>query len=252
MAGSIVSIDGLHATDASSKCRVLCREKPVKELDARMRERPGKLPRVFYGRETLDVARDLIGMHVVHARAGTRRVGRIVETEAYRGPADLAAHSAGGRRTARTEVMYGPPGHAYVYLIYGFWDCLNVVTAKQGVPHAVLIRALEPIEGVTGTTHGPGLLCRTFAIDRTMSGMDLLGNELWIERPARRERRVARIGRSTRIGVEYAGEWANRPWRFFDKDSPYVSTLSAAARRRALAVTAQSTLSAGKRQARAY
>ena len=200
-----------------------------------MPDRPGKLPRVFYGRETLEVARDLIGMHLVHERAGKRRIGRIVETEAYRGPTDLAAHSARGRRTARTEVMYGPPGHAYVYLIYGFWDCLNVVTAKPGVPHAVLIRALEPIGGVTGTTHGPGLLCRTFAIDRTMSGTDLLGDELWIERPVRRERRAARIGRSTRIGVEYAGDWANRPWRFFDRDSPYVSTLSAAARRRALA-----------------
>jgi DNA-3-methyladenine glycosylase len=210
-----------------------------------MAERKGKLPRSFYERDTLQVARDLIGMHLVHASTGTRRVGRIVETEAYKGPRDLAAHSARGRRTARTEVMYGPAGHAYVYLIYGFWDCLNVVTAQPGIPHAVLIRALEPIEGVTGTTHGPGLLCRTFEIDRTMSGTDLIGHELWIERPRRLERHAVRIGRSTRIGVDYAGDWANRPWRFFDKDSPYVSTLSAAARRRALVQMSHSRKSSG-------
>ena len=200
-----------------------------------MRTRPGKLPRSFYGRETLDVARDLIGMHLVHARVKGRRVGRIVETEAYRGPQDLAAHSANGRRTARTEVMFGPPGHAYVYLIYGFWDCLNVVTAPTGVPQAVLIRAVEPVSGVSGTTHGPGLLCRTFEIDRRMSGADLLGEQLWIERPRGRAVAQIRIGRSPRIGVDYAGAWANRPWRFFDKDSPYVSTVTAAARRRMIA-----------------
>jgi DNA-3-methyladenine glycosylase len=233
MAGSIASIDGLHARDESSKSRAARREKAVKK-DRRMRT-SGKLPRSFYSRETLKVARDLIGMHLVHAGGGGRRVGRIVETEAYKGPKDLAAHSARGRRTSRTEVMFGPPGHAYVYLIYGFWDCLNVVTAETGVPHAVLIRAVEPIEGVNGTTHGPGLLCRAFEINRTMSGTDLLGDELWIERPHGSEQASIRIGRSARIGVDYAGAWAHRPWRFFDKDSPYVSTVSAAARRRMLA-----------------
>lgn len=192
-----------------------------------------KLPRSFYARKTLTVARELIGLHLVHQVAGLRQVGRIVETEAYQGPADLAAHSARGR-TARTEVMFGPPGHAYVYLIYGFWHCLNVVTAADGVPHAVLIRALEPVEGIADTTHGPGLLCRALRIDRSLTGKDLTSQTLWIERPTANQYRKPRIVRSTRIGVDYAGDWARKPWRFFDGDSPYVSTVTAAARRRAL------------------
>jgi DNA-3-methyladenine glycosylase len=191
-----------------------------------------KLPLKFYARETLLVARDLLGMHLVHAGPAGRQVGRIVETEAYKGPRDLAAHSARGR-TKRTEVMFGPPGHAYVYLIYGFWNCLNVVTAAAGVPHAVLIRALEPIEGVANTTHGPGLLCRALHIDRGLNGVSLLADALWIEKPA--AYRPPRIARSARIGVDYAGDWALKPWRFFDKDSPYVSTVTAAQRRKVLA-----------------
>lgn len=189
------------------------------------------LARSFYARGTLTVARELLGMHLLHAREGRVQVGRIVEVEAYKGPEDLAAHSSKGR-TRRTEVMFGPPGHAYVYLIYGFWHCLNVVTAQDGVPHAVLIRALEPVSGIDDTTHGPGLLCRALQIDRTLNGSDLLGDPLWLERPDPYVR--PRIARSTRIGVDYAGDWAHKPWRFFDRDSPYVSTVSAAQRRRAL------------------
>lgn len=147
------------------------------------------------------------------------------------GPEDLAAHSAGGRRTARTEVMFGPPGHAYVYFIYGFWHCLNVVTSPAGVPHAVLLRAVEPIENVGERTWGPGLLCRAMHVDRALNAADLRGEVLWIERP--RGRQAPRIGNGPRIGVDYAKEWARRPWRFFDRDSVFVSGLPAAARRQA-------------------
>ena len=191
-----------------------------------------KLPRDFYEPGTLAIARDLIGMHLVHDDAGTVRVGRIVETEAYMGPKDLAAHSSKGR-TARTEVMFGEAGHAYIYFIYGFWYCLNIVTAAAGVPHAVLLRALEPVSGIADKTWGPGLLCRAMNIDRRLNGTDLLGNVLWLERPPGRVKRP-RITRTTRIGVDYAGEWANRPWRFYDRDSPYVSTAPARNRPRLL------------------
>lgn len=184
-----------------------------------------KITRDFYARSTLTVARELIGMHLVHAAGGKVRAGRIVETEAYQGPEDLAAHSSRGR-TRRTEVMFGPPGHAYVYFIYGFWHCLNVVTEAEGVPHAVLLRALEPVTGIEDRTWGPGLLCRAMHIDKGLNGTDLCGEVLWLERPRAPGRRP-RIGRSARIGVDYAGDWARRPWRFFDKDSPYISTVSA-------------------------
>jgi DNA-3-methyladenine glycosylase len=189
-----------------------------------------KLTRSFYAREdTLTIARDLIGMHLVHEDKTARSVGRIVETEAYMGPEDLAAHSARGR-TPRTEVMFGPPGHAYVYLIYGFWNCMNIVTAREGVPHALLLRALEPVAGIGDKTWGPGLLCRAMRIDRTLNGEDLCGERLWLEQP-RGSPTPVRIGSSARIGVDYAGHWAKRPWRFFDRDSPYVSTASARLRR---------------------
>jgi len=188
-----------------------------------------KITRDFYARGTLTVARELIGMHLVRADGGTIRSGRIVETEAYQGPRDLAAHSSRGR-TARTEIMFGPPGHAYVYFIYGVWYCLNIVTAAQGVPHAVLLRALEPVAGIADKTWGPGLLCRAMHIDKKLNGADLCGDALWLE-SAPASSRPPRIARSARIGVEYAGEWAARPWRYYDKDSPYVSTASPRLRR---------------------
>jgi DNA-3-methyladenine glycosylase len=199
-----------------------------------------KLPRAFFARSTLAVARELIGMHLVHDDGDRVRAGRIVETEAYLGPRDLAAHSARGR-TARTEVMFGPPGHAYVYFVYGFWNCLNVVTAAPGVPHAVLLRALEPLAGISERTWGPGLLCRAMHIDRRLNGVDLAGNVLWLER-ARVRAPPVRVARSPRIGVDYAGEWAQRPWRFFDRASAYVSTAPARGRPAATAAP----LAAGK------
>jgi DNA-3-methyladenine glycosylase len=192
----------------------------------------GRLTRDFYARPTLRVARELIGMHLVHDDGRTRRTGRIVETEAYCGPQDLAAHSARGR-TTRTSVMFGPPGHAYVYLIYGMWNCLNVVTAAQGKPHAVLLRALAPVENLDEPSWGPGLLCRAMGIDRRLNAADLCGGTLWLERPGRGAP-APRIVRATRIGVDYAGDWAARPWRFFDRDSPYVSTVTESARKGAV------------------
>jgi DNA-3-methyladenine glycosylase len=192
--------------------------------------RARKLTRDFYARNTLAVARELIGMRLVHDDGGVLRVGRIVETEAYKGPQDLAAHSSRGR-TARTEVIFGAPGHAYVYFIYGFWNCLNVVTAAEGVPHAVLLRALEPLTGLTDKTWGPGLLCRAMNIDRRLNGVDLCGDVLWLERAPGPVKRVV-LGRSPRIGVDYAGDWAKRPWRFFDRASSYVSTVPARKRSR--------------------
>jgi DNA-3-methyladenine glycosylase len=191
------------------------------------------LPRTFFARNAVALAQDLIGMQLVIRQPQGLTIGRIVETEAYEGPDDLAAHSVGGRRTARTEIMYGPAGYAYVYLIYGVWNCLNVVAAKPGIPHAVLLRAVEPVSAIAAPSWGPGLLCRAFDIDRSHNGLDLRGKDLWIQAP--KSAPAVRLGAGPRIGVDYAGEWARRPWRFFDQDSPYVSTVSAALRRRALA-----------------
>jgi DNA-3-methyladenine glycosylase len=187
---------------------------------------PRKPPRAFFERSTLAIARDLIGMHLVHDDGTRLRRGRIVETEAYQGPRDLAAHSSRGR-TARTEVMFGAPGHAYVYFIYGFWNCLNVVTGAAGVPHAVLLRALEPVAGLGERASGPGLLCRAMGIDRRFNGIDLLGDELWLEAG---HGAAPRLGRSARIGVGYAGAWALKRWRFFERGSPYVSGVRPRAR----------------------
>jgi DNA-3-methyladenine glycosylase len=192
-----------------------------------------KLERAFYARATLQVARELIGMHLIRRRGRERCAVRIVETEAYQGPNDLAAHSARGL-TPRTLVMFGPAGHAYVYLIYGFWHCLNIVTRTTGVPHAVLIRAAEPLENVHAKTWGPGLLCRALDIDRSLNGTDLTGDALWLESPAQPLKRRPRIVRGPRIGVDYAGDWAAKPWRFYERDSPYVSTVRAAQRTRLL------------------
>lgn len=172
------------------------------------------LGRELYAQKTVVVAKDLLGRVLVHVDDGVRRAGRIVETEAYVGEHDLACHASKGR-TARTDVMFGHPGHAYVYLIYGMYDCFNVVTEREGHASAVLIRAVEPIEGCLGATNGPGRLCRALRITRALNKVDLTdpAGSLTIEEGTPVPRRA--IARGPRIGVDYAGEWAARPLRFW-------------------------------------
>ena len=156
-----------------------------------LRARSRKLPRSFYDRDTVVVARELLGKHLVHVVDGVERVGRIVEVEAYLGPHDLAAHSARGL-TDRTRVMFGPPGHAYVYLVYGMHWCTNVVTQAEGLASAVLLRALEPVRNLAGRTQGPALLSRAMDLDRRCNGHDLLSDELLRGRSRPRARRRSR------------------------------------------------------------
>jgi DNA-3-methyladenine glycosylase len=189
-----------------------------------------KLPSSFYARPVLTVARDCIGKILVRRTPEGVAGGRIVECEAYRGPADLAAHSSRGR-TKRTEAMFGPPGRAYVYLLYGISWAFNVVVAKEGEPHAVLVRALEPTIGLDlmaarrGVpthsrllTNGPGKLCQALGITRDDYARDLTGNELYLlDGPC------GTIARSPRINVDYAGVWVQRPWRFFERGNRFIS-----------------------------
>lgn len=189
------------------------------------------LTREFYARPVLTVARACIGKLLVHRTEQGLAVGRIVETEAYRGPEDQAAHSFGGRRTARTEVMFGPPGYAYVFFVYGMHYQFNIVTTKEGAPHAVLVRAVEPMLGLEAMAgrrklsvtsrdlcNGPGKLCQALAIGKSDYGADLCGTRLFLADGA-----AVRAQTSARIGVAYAGDWAEKPWRFLDPKSPYVS-----------------------------
>jgi DNA-3-methyladenine glycosylase len=179
-----------------------------------------KLPRSFYDRDTIEVAHELLGKYLVHAVAGVERVGRIVEVEAYLGPHDLAAHSARGL-TKRTSVMFGPPGHAYVYLIYGMHWCMNVVTQGEGVASAVLLRAVEPVRNIEGRTQGPGLLCKAMGVTGQLQGHDLLSDDFYIARPSPEP--PVRIVKRPRIGVDYAGHWARRLLRFYIHGNAFIS-----------------------------
>jgi DNA-3-methyladenine glycosylase len=173
----------------------------------------------------VEVARDLLGRRLARVDEGVAIAGRIVETEAYIGSEDLACHASKGR-TKRTEVMFGPPGVAYVYLIYGMYHCLNAVTEGEGFPAAVLIRAVEPEVGIQGRTDGPGRLCRAMGIDRTLNGVDLTGETLFIasgDRPQGQPPDDALVDSGPRVGIEYAGEWTDKPWRFWLKGNRYVS-----------------------------
>ena len=179
-----------------------------------------KLPRRFYTRDTLQVAEDLLGTFLVHRIDGVSRVAKIVEVEAYVGAHDLAAHSSKGI-TKRTQVMFGPPGFAYVYLIYGMHHCMNVVTEPQGHGCAVLIRALEPVQNVVGNTRGPGLLCSAMGIDRRLNAHDLESDDFFIAAPMIDE--PVAIVRRPRIGVAYAGDWAKQPLRLYLEGSDFIS-----------------------------
>jgi DNA-3-methyladenine glycosylase len=179
-----------------------------------------KLSRDFYDRDTIEVAQELLGKYLVHVTGGSERVGRIVEVEAYLGPHDLAAHSAKGL-TPRTKVMFGPPGHAYVYLIYGMYHCMNVVTQAAGTASAVLLRALEPAKNIEGRTQGPGLLCNAMHIGRKQNGHDLLSADFYIADDG--SHRKISIVKRPRIGVDYAGHWARRLLRFYIRNNPFVS-----------------------------
>jgi DNA-3-methyladenine glycosylase len=190
------------------------------------------LPRSFYARPAAVVARECLGKILVFEREGQTLAGRIVESEAYLGIGDRAAHSFGGRRTARNEVMYGIPGRLYVFFIYGMHFHLNLVTDAEELPCAVLLRAVEPLLGIDTMqvlrgnpgkpqllTNGPGKLCQAFAIGRVRNGIDLCVPPLYLsDGPPPK-----RIQRSARIGVDYAGSWAKRLLRFLDADSAYVS-----------------------------
>lgn len=179
------------------------------------------LPRGFYDRPTVRVARDLLGCTVVHVDPddGTVRRARIVETEAYVGTRDRACHAAKGL-TPRTKAMFGPPGHAYLYLIYGMYWCFNVVTEREGRACAVLVRAAVPIDHCDGHLSGPGALCRALHLDGRRYGEDLCGDALYLEP---REGRAPRVVTGHRINVAYAGVWAERPWRFAIDQEPAVS-----------------------------
>lgn len=207
------------------------------------------LSRRFFQRDAVQVARDLLGRVLVHEGPDGTVTGRIVETEGYAGPGDKAAHVAGGRYTPRTKVFWEPGGVAYVYLIYGLHHCFNVVTGKADEPSAVLVRAVEPLSGLEGMarrrnrdlpakrstgaagrgparalvelTSGPGRLAEAFAITREHTGQDVSTPPLFVARG----RRVPdhRVGRSPRVGVDYAGEDAALEYRFFVKGDPFVS-----------------------------
>ncbi len=195
----------------------------------------GKISRKFYTRDdTLQIARELLGkILVVPNEKGERTAGMIVETEAYLGAIDKAAHSYNNRRTKRTETMFGVGGTVYIFFIYGMYYQFNIVAGKKDVPHAILVRAVEPVENIEqmrerrgampdkNLTSGPGKLCIALGIDKTFNNEDLLGDRVWLE-----EGKVftdAEIETGRRIGIDYAEEFAEKPWRFWVKNNLYVS-----------------------------
>ena len=197
-----------------TKSRITLESATPESVSAKLHDLP-VLPREFYARPTVEVARGLLGQAIVHGD----RAGRIVEVEAYvatyRGKPDLAAHAARGL-TPRTRVIFGPPGHAYVYLIYGIHECLNIVAEPEGTPGCVLIRALEPIENLS-PANGPGKLTRALGISRAHYGHDLLTEPLTIRMFGRAPEPIVA---SSRIGIRHCADW---PLRFYLGGNPHVS-----------------------------
>jgi len=194
-----------------------------------------RLSQGFFTRtDTLRIARDLLGKVLVVPTADGRRVsGMIVETEAYLGEVDKAAHSYGGRRTARNEITYAEGGHVYVFFVYGMYYQLNLVTGAADHPHVVLIRAVEPLDGIEimrerrgemkdkNLTSGPGKLCIALGITRDLNGEDLQGDRIWVEEYRIFKKREVAAG--PRVGIDYAKEFAHVPWRFWVDGNPFVS-----------------------------
>jgi DNA-3-methyladenine glycosylase len=195
-----------------------------------------KLKKNFYNQKTIKVARDILGKFLVRKIGGKMLAGKIVETEGYVGSSDLASHASRGK-TARTALMFGPPGYAYVYLVYGLNYCFNVVTEGENYPAAVLIRAVEPADGIDlmrrhrhsprddkNITNGPGKLCQALKIDKKFNDTDLTGNVLWIEDRGLKIK-SSDIVSAKRVGVDYARQYKNKPWRFYLRGNPFVSKL---------------------------
>ncbi len=195
-----------------------------------------KFNKNFFLNDTFEVAKGLLGAVLCTNINAKFTSGRIVEVEVYLGRTDKGSHAYGGRRTKRTETMYHSGGIAYIYLIYGLYSLFNVVTGMENVPHAILIRALEPLNGIDimknrrrtdnilNLTSGPGKLCSALNITREQNGSDLTGDTVWIEQP---ENSVLKnnIIRATRIGIDYAEEFIDKPWRFYIKGNPHVSKI---------------------------
>lgn len=194
-----------------------------------------RLPREFYTQSTLKVAKAMLGKYLVRKIGNKKLIGKIVETEAYIGPEDKASHAYGGKITKRNKAEYLIGGHIYIYLVYGMYWQLNISTSKEGKPECVLIRALEPIQNqkslscqqaskIRNLTNGPGKLCRWLKLDKSFYGEDLVKSKrIWLEEGEKVKSN--QIVTSKRIGIDYAEEWADVPWRFYIKDNPFVSRI---------------------------
>lgn len=179
-----------------------------------------KIKREFFNRNTMIVAKELLGKHLVHIYHGKKQIGRIVEVEAYIGAHDLACHAARGK-TKRTAILFGPPGYAYVYFIYGMYYCMNIVTEPEGHASAVLLRALEPVKNIITRSQGPGLLCNAMHITTQLNGIDLIHNKyFFLEETHDTDFEIIE---KPRVGVDYAGAWKDKLLRFYIKNNTFIS-----------------------------